>query len=300
MTARKADSTWNASLSEMTASGSVGKKISDWVLGSDNKAILSTGVHTGAVIPEVTTVTGNVSGSVGSVTTGVSLADGAESAIATAVWSNSARVLTAGTNIGFPTIANIVDSGNANGWNAVTSTTGLALTTDVTTARDAIIASGQANWVTATGFATPTNITAGTITTVTNLTNLPVTAATLANQTAISDQIASLNNLSIDTVVASGNANGWNSTNTVSGIASDVWTYGSRVLTADTNINYPDLGDIYGYDIDGVPMSGVMSKLEAHVAGQINKSGSSYQYMKPDNVTLAYTLTESGNYRLVS
>jgi len=61
----------------MTASGSVGKKISDWVLGSDNRAVLSADPHTGAVIPEVTTVTGNVSGSVGSVTTGVNLADDA-------------------------------------------------------------------------------------------------------------------------------------------------------------------------------------------------------------------------------
>jgi uncharacterized protein YjbJ (UPF0337 family) len=55
----------------------------------------------------------------------------------------------------------------------------------------------QGNWVTATGFATPTNITAGTITTVTNLTNAPTsgdltatmktsvqTAATAATPTA--------------------------------------------------------------------------------------------------------------------
>jgi hypothetical protein len=45
---------------------------------------------------------------------------------------------------------------------AATAVTGLALTTDVTSAVSAIEVYGQAHWVTATGFATPTNITAAT------------------------------------------------------------------------------------------------------------------------------------------
>ena len=62
---------------------------------------------------------------------------------------------------------------------------------------DALAAHGDSAWATATGFATPTNITAGTITTVTNLTNAPTagdltatmkasvtTAATAATPTA--------------------------------------------------------------------------------------------------------------------
>jgi hypothetical protein len=44
---------------------------------------------------------------------------------------------------------------------------------------------GDAAWITATGFATPTNITGGTITTVTNLTNLPAAAALEATLTAM-------------------------------------------------------------------------------------------------------------------
>ena len=44
---------------------------------------------------------------------------------------------------------------------------------DTTDSLEALRNRGDAAWVTATGFATPTNITAGTITTVTNLTNAP-------------------------------------------------------------------------------------------------------------------------------
>lgn len=49
---------WNALTSGMTTVGSVGKKLADWVLGSDSKALLSTDAQTGVTIPTVTTVTG--------------------------------------------------------------------------------------------------------------------------------------------------------------------------------------------------------------------------------------------------
>jgi hypothetical protein len=48
---------WDALTSAFTTAGSIGKKLADWVLGSDNKVILSNNAHTGAVIPTVTTVT---------------------------------------------------------------------------------------------------------------------------------------------------------------------------------------------------------------------------------------------------
>lgn len=50
---------WDALTSALTTVGSIGKKLADWVLGSDNKVILSNNAHTGAVIPTVTTLTGH-------------------------------------------------------------------------------------------------------------------------------------------------------------------------------------------------------------------------------------------------
>jgi len=59
-------------------------------------------------------------------------------------------------------------------------------TFDTTTdSQEALRNRGDAAWITATGFATPTNITAGTITTVTNLTNLPAAAALEATLTTM-------------------------------------------------------------------------------------------------------------------
>lgn len=55
---------WDAALTTLGAAGSIGKKLKDWVLGTDNKAIISADVHTsGVTIP---TVSGNVVGSIGS------------------------------------------------------------------------------------------------------------------------------------------------------------------------------------------------------------------------------------------
>ncbi len=48
---------WDALTSALTTAGSIGKKLADWVLGSDSKVILSNNAHTGATVPTVTSVT---------------------------------------------------------------------------------------------------------------------------------------------------------------------------------------------------------------------------------------------------
>jgi len=48
---------WDALTSALTTVGSIGKKLADWVLGSDNKVILSNNAHTGATVPTVTSIT---------------------------------------------------------------------------------------------------------------------------------------------------------------------------------------------------------------------------------------------------
>lgn len=91
---------WGYALSQpaFSASNSIGKKLKDWALGSDNKVLLSSDSQTGVTIPTVTTV-GTVSGSVGSVTGSVTIASNGISAssfqadalqsIANANWSQS-------------------------------------------------------------------------------------------------------------------------------------------------------------------------------------------------------------------
>lgn len=48
---------WDALTSTMTTAGSIGKKLADWVLGSDSKVLLSTDAQTGVTIPTVTNLT---------------------------------------------------------------------------------------------------------------------------------------------------------------------------------------------------------------------------------------------------
>ena len=74
-----AEEVWAALTSALTTSGSIGKKLADWVLGSDSKVILSNNAHTGATVPTVTAVTNDV---------GVTQA-GADKA-----WGTTARSLT--------------------------------------------------------------------------------------------------------------------------------------------------------------------------------------------------------------
>jgi hypothetical protein len=49
---------WNALLTGLTTASSIGKKLADWVLGTDNKIMISTDAQGAVVIPTVSTVTG--------------------------------------------------------------------------------------------------------------------------------------------------------------------------------------------------------------------------------------------------
>jgi hypothetical protein len=51
---------WDQAINVLTTVGSIGKKITDWVLGTDSKVILSSNAQTGVTIPTVTTVTNPV------------------------------------------------------------------------------------------------------------------------------------------------------------------------------------------------------------------------------------------------
>ena len=50
---------WDALTSALIVAGSIGKKLADWILGSDNKVLLSANTQTGVTIPTVTTLTGH-------------------------------------------------------------------------------------------------------------------------------------------------------------------------------------------------------------------------------------------------
>lgn len=51
---------WDALTSALTTASSIGKKLADWVLGSDSKVLLSNNAQTGVTIPTVTAVTNGV------------------------------------------------------------------------------------------------------------------------------------------------------------------------------------------------------------------------------------------------
>lgn len=51
---------WDALTSALTTASSIGKKLSDWVLGSDSKVLLSSNAQTGVTIPTVTSLTNSV------------------------------------------------------------------------------------------------------------------------------------------------------------------------------------------------------------------------------------------------
>lgn len=53
---------WSSATAGMVTVGSIGKKLADWVLGTDNKVLLSNNAQTGVTIPTVTTLTNTPSG----------------------------------------------------------------------------------------------------------------------------------------------------------------------------------------------------------------------------------------------
>lgn len=147
---------------------------------------------------------------------------GGGSLTAADVWSHATRVLTAGTNIALAkgtgvTGFNDLDAAVVAGavWNAATASYGTANTYGalVETNLDAAVTSRMATYTQPTGFlsatfpsvvASTTNITAGTITTVTNLTNAPtsgdLTAAMKASVNAEVD--AAIADVRLDELLA--------------------------------------------------------------------------------------------------
>ena len=101
---------------------------------------------------------------------------------------------------------------------------------------EAIRDRGDAAWITATGFATPTNITAGVITTVTNLTNLPAAAALEATLTAMKGATFDTATDSLEALRNRGDAAWITATGFSTHTAADIWAVATRVLTAGTNI----------------------------------------------------------------
>src|SRR3990170_313894 len=94
---------WDALTSALVTAGSVGKKLADWVLGSDSKVILSNNAHTGATIPVVTSITNGVTVATNSDKTGYSIAgtkttlDALNDITAANVWAVATRTITGGT-----------------------------------------------------------------------------------------------------------------------------------------------------------------------------------------------------------
>ena len=144
---------------------------------------------------------------------------------------------------------------------AVGSLMGLAdgAITDAKIATDALSAAKiKADAITKiqTGLATPTNITAGTITTVTNLTNLPaVTTDWLTAAGVKADAVTKIQSgLALEATLTAIKGAGWTN-ETLAKIVSDisaisagsgataqeVWEYATRVLTAGTNIDLSSL-----------------------------------------------------------
>lgn len=123
-------SVWDVLTANIATASSIGLKLKNWTLGSDNKALLSSDAQTGVTIPTVTTLTNAPSDSSGvttllsrlsalragyldnlsagaaalesslqSLITTVGAAGAGLTAIPSAVWSAATRLLTAGTNI---------------------------------------------------------------------------------------------------------------------------------------------------------------------------------------------------------
>jgi hypothetical protein len=123
-------SVWDVLTANISTASSIGLKLKNWVLGSDNKSLLSSDAQTGVTIPTVTTLTNAPSDSLGVTTllsrlsalragyldnlsagaaalesslqtliTTIGAAGAGLTATASAVWAVATRVLTAGTNI---------------------------------------------------------------------------------------------------------------------------------------------------------------------------------------------------------
>lgn len=89
-------SVWDVLTANISTASSIGLKLKNWVLGSDNKALLSSDAHTGATIPTVTTVTNGVTVTTNNDKTGYGLS----SAAVQAIWDALTSALTTAGSIG--------------------------------------------------------------------------------------------------------------------------------------------------------------------------------------------------------
>jgi hypothetical protein len=141
-------------------------------------------------------------------------------------------------------------------------------------------AHGAGSWATATGFATPTNITAGTITTVTNLTNAPTAGDfTATMKTSIGTAVAA-------SAVASVTGNvGGNVTGSVGSVSGDTKQTGDSYAFLTTALTE-------AYRANGA--TGTLAQLLYEILGNIveqNNSGTTRTVKKTDHSTTAATYT---------
>ena len=195
----------------------------------------------------------------------------------------------------------IVNSGNANNWGS-SSSTGYATPSDINSGVQLLFASGQINW-NKNGLATEVNAT--------------------INKNELTNTINS--GVTINQIIASGTAAGWNATGILdlTGIATTTDVNNARDLlftsgqvywnstntalqstlnTVSGNINSLhniSVNDILASTIDTQSLSGLLTSLLAF-RGKSTKSGDSYTYYKSDGITPAFTLTISSTTRTVS
>lgn len=135
---------WNRLTSSMTTASSIGKKLADWVLGSDNKAMLSSDAQTGVVLPRVTLVDTTTTNTDMRGTDSAALA---ATALSTAQWTN-----TLATNLGTTntTVATNLDAAISSRMATYTQPTGflaatfpgtVASTTNITAASGVVLSS---------------------------------------------------------------------------------------------------------------------------------------------------------------
>jgi len=146
----------------------------------------------------------------------------------------------------------------------------------------------------------------------------PTVLDLLTTESALTDLLNEKPN--INTIIASGNAEGWNDIADVSNLAlqstlisvsGDISSLNdisvSDIVTAGDSAGWGAVTDptefvteLLSTEIDGVNISGINEKLLALGTGRIEKSGESYIYYKQDNTTISHTLTASGNFRVRS
>ena len=174
-----------------------------------------------------------------------------------------------------PSITQIVSSGNAANWSGVANITSLATQSDVTSARDTIIATGNFAWVTATGFATAVELT--TVQTYLGT----ISGYTDSLETGQSNIITNISGIpTINDIVSSGTAAGWGDTITAGDIISLV-------------------SGVWASVIDGtLTASGALQRVAAYCSNNVEVIGSGvYDYKNNAGTTRLFTLTGTDTTR---